>query len=86
MLAQLLLNSNQAPKQTADTTATQMKGDHDESQTIDFAELGEFNLWVEKNLKYAVMNTYATTETLREEAQFNNGTVDYSEQAIENGI
>lgn len=53
---------------------------------IDYAELEEFNRWVDKNLEYAVRNTHATAETLKEEAQQNNGTVDYSEQAIKDGI
>lgn len=57
-----------------------------ESSPIDFAELEEFNKWVETNLEYAVKNTQASAEALKEEAQLNNGKVDYSEQAIKDGI
>lgn len=55
-------------------------------EEIDFSELEEFNKWVGVNLEYAVKNTLATIETLKEEAQQNNGTIDYSEQAIKDGI
>lgn len=53
---------------------------------IDYSELEEFNKWVDTNLEYAVKNTRASIETFREEAQQNNGNVDYSEQAIQDGI
>lgn len=53
---------------------------------IDFSELAEFNKWVDTNLEYAVKNTHASIEALKDEAQLNNGNVDYSEQAIQDGI
>lgn len=56
------------------------------SKEIDYRELEEFNKWVDKNLEYAVKNTKATAETLKEEAQLNNGNVEYSEQSIKDGI
>lgn len=57
-----------------------------ETKAIDYVELEEFNKWVETNLEYAVKNTQASAEALKEEAQQNNGNVDYSEQAIKDGI
>lgn len=54
--------------------------------TIDFGELDDFNKWVDANLEYAVKNTQASIEGLKEEASTNNGQVDYSEQAIKDGI
>lgn len=60
--------------------------DGPKSQAIDYAELEDFNRWVEHNLEYAVKNTQATAETLKEEAAHNNGNVDYSDQAIKDGI
>lgn len=53
---------------------------------IDYSELEEFNKWVEVNLDYATKNTQASIETLKEEAAQNNGSVDYSDQAIKDGI
>lgn len=53
---------------------------------IDYAELEEFNKWVDTNLEYAVKNTQASIEALKEEAQQGNGLVDYSEQAVKDGI
>lgn len=53
---------------------------------IDYMELEEFNEWVDMNLEYAVKNTRASIEALKEEAQQNNGTVEYSEQAVQDGI
>lgn len=53
---------------------------------IDFSELEEFNKWVDGNLEYAVKNTEATIEALKEEAQHNNGYVEYTEQAVKDGI
>lgn len=53
---------------------------------IDFTELQDFNKWVEANLEYAVKNTQASIEELKEEAAANNGQVDYTEQAIKDGI
>lgn len=54
--------------------------------SIDYSELEEFNKWVEVNLEYAVKNTQATVEALKDEAQLNNGNVEYTEQAIKDGI
>lgn len=53
---------------------------------IDYIELIEFNEWVDMNLDYAVKNTKASIEALKEEAQQNNGTIIYSEQAVQDGI
>lgn len=61
-------------------------GDKQKQNTIDYAELDEFNKWVDTNLDYAVKNTQASADALREEASQNNGNVDYSEQAIKDGI
>ena len=60
--------------------------DAEDSDTIDFEELQEFNSWVESSLEYAVENTEASAEALKEEASHNNGMVDYTEQAIKDGI
>lgn len=68
------------------TTTTTSKSTGDANRLIDYAELDEFNRWVDKNLEYAVKNTQATAETLKEESLQNNGNVDYSEQAIKDGI
>lgn len=54
--------------------------------SIDYLELEEFNDWVDVNLDYAVKNTRASIEALKEEAQQNNGTIEYSEQAVQDGI
>lgn len=56
------------------------------SDDIDYVELGDFNKWVDANLEYAVKNTQASIEDLKEEAAQANGLVDYSEQAIQDGI
>lgn len=61
-------------------------GDDKSSNQIDYVELEEFNRWVGVNLDYAVKNTLATIDTLKEEAQQNNGKIDYSDQAINDGI
>lgn len=53
---------------------------------IDYQELEEFNKWVDTNLEYAVKNTQASIDALKEEAQQNSGNVDYSDQAIKDGI
>lgn len=53
---------------------------------IDYSELEEFNKWVDANLEYGVKNVHASIEALREEAAQGNGHVDYSEQAIQDGI
>lgn len=52
---------------------------------IDFDDLEEFNKWVEANLEYAVENTQVTIESLQDEGQ-TNGLVNYSEQAVKDGI
>lgn len=56
------------------------------NQDIDYAELDDFNRWVDVNLEYAVKNTQASADALKEEAAQNNGNVEYSEQAIKDGI
>lgn len=56
------------------------------STEIDYVELEEFNKWVDVNLDYAVKNTQASIEAFKEEAHQSNGLVDYSEQAIKDGI
>lgn len=61
-------------------------GDPSNRSMIDFNELDDFNKWVEMNLEYAFQNTKASAEALKEEAQLNNGTVDYSDQAIKDGL
>lgn len=58
----------------------------EDGSVIDYSELEEFNKWVDTNLDYAVKNTRASIDTFKEEAQQNNGNVDYSEQAIQDGI
>lgn len=55
-------------------------------EPIDFVELEDFNKWVDANLEYAVKNTLASIEALKEEAAQNNGMIDYTDQAIKDGI
>lgn len=56
------------------------------NESIDYSELDDFNKWVDVNLEYAVKNTRASIDALKEEAQLNNGMIEYSEQAIKDGI
>jgi hypothetical protein len=82
--------ASNAAKQTMQTPLTMKQRSNPEDppsrSMIDFNELEDFNKWVEINLEYAVKNTRASAETLKEEAQQNNGTVDYSDQAIKDGL
>lgn len=72
------------PQSTNSTNLIQKQDARNNS--IDYSELEEFNRWVDVNLEYAVKNTQATEEALKEEALHNNGTVVYSEQAINDGV
>jgi len=74
------------PKISSGTIKPTMTAGDTKEETIDYAELDEFNKWVDINLEYAVKNTQASMEALNEEAQTNNGNVDYSDQAIKDGI
>lgn len=92
------LTTNQAPP-TQDPMAVQVQPPMTSQQLpvvphqqppneeeIDYSELDEFNKWVDVNLEYAVKNTQLSIETLKEEAAQNNGNINYSEQAIRDGI
>lgn len=80
-LTSVIQNINQPSQQAPNDKLADKK-----PQAIDYSELEEFNKWIEVNLDYAVKNTHASIETLKEEAQTNNGLVDYSEQAVKDGI
>lgn len=81
--------NQQLPVQTHQVSpqANQSKQQLSDKETdIDYSELEEFNKWVDVNLEYAVKNTQLSMETLKEEAAQNNGKINYSEQAIKDGI
>lgn len=59
---------------------------NNERRVINYEELKQFNIWVDSNLEYARTNLLASTETLKDEAEANNGTIIYSDQAIKDGI
>jgi len=71
---------------TADKSSSTPSPSRQNDNGVDYVELGEFNKWVETHLDYAVKNTLASAETLKEEAMHNNGLVDYSEQPIKDAM
>lgn len=88
-------SQTQATTQTTSTSTSQQSAaptglpklpNNNNNNDIDYAELDEFNKWVDVNLEYAVKNTLASADALKEEAAQNNGNVEYSEQAIKDGI
>lgn len=95
----LTTNPNQQMQPTPDPIAVQVQPPMTSQQLpvvphqqlpneneIDYSELDEFNKWVDVNLEYAVKNTQLSIETLKDEAAQNNGNINYSEQAIKDGI
>lgn len=74
------------PQQQTQQHQAQQSPPSSKTESIDYAELEEFNKWVDTNLDYAVKNTHATIEALKEEAQASNGMIDYTEEAIKDGI
>lgn len=68
------------------TAQANQKQPVDKDNDIDYSELEEFNKWVDVNLEYAVKNTQLSIEALKEEAAQNNGQINYTEQAIKDGI
>lgn len=79
-------SQQQQQSQSKPTMDSSKLSDHNNSTSIDYTELEEFNKWVDVNLDYAVKNTQASIESFKEEAQQTNGMVDYSDQAIKDGI